>query len=114
MPTEKRAIELFHNPIAVEFFLFFKQKNEDEQIEKLARILGLIWDRSDLFKPDIRPDGLVEKVLIPLSLLLEPKLKENLRAQMQKSEKTKNEVELGRLDKDSYISLYRKLVPSLK
>lgn len=116
LPTDPKAIELWHNPLAAEVFLFWRRKIKEEQLEQLSRKLGLLWTREELFKPSVRPDDDVDKVEIPLSTLLLPGLENQLRAYMKKRGSGNNhEVELGRImTKDEFLEFYRRVAPNLK
>lgn len=92
-------------------FLYFHDKEKAEGLGKLGKLLGLIWDREELLAPEGRPDGTVEVIHVPLSLLLDPKLKASLRTQIikDKDDQGKPVAELGLLGKEAFLDHYRRV-----
>jgi hypothetical protein len=69
----------------------------------------LLWEKEELFKPEVRPDASVEQLHVPLTLILNPDLLKQMREWVQKGkDKTGKPIkELGTLDRDAFIEFYR-------
>lgn len=70
----------------------------------------MLWEKDELFKPEVRPDAGVEQLQVPLSLVLNPDLLKQMRDWVQKGkDKTGKPIkELGALSRDEFIEFYRK------
>ncbi len=72
--------------------------------------MGLRWTRTELFKPDVRPDDDIEEISVPLALLLNPDLLNDLRSWVKdrRDKKGGHVVELGKLTRNEFLDWYRK------
>jgi hypothetical protein len=72
-------------------------------------VLGLLWEKEELFKPEVRPDAGVEQLHVPLSLVLNPDLLKQMRDWVQKGKDKSGKPikELGALSRDEFIEFYR-------
>lgn len=72
-------------------------------------MLGLLWEKDELFKPEVRPDASVEQLHVPLSLVLQPDLLKQMRDWVQKGKDKAGKPikELGALSRDDFIEFYR-------
>lgn len=82
---------------------------ERERLDELGRLLGLLWDRDEIFKAPVRPDLEVKQLFIPLAQLIKPDLLKALRDYISKSKDDQGNPikELGSLDKESFLEFYR-------
>ena len=60
----------------VYFIWHYQEKVEQAQLEKTAKMLGLLWTKEDFEKTKDKSAPNMDRVFIPLSLILNPKLKE--------------------------------------
>lgn len=63
-----------------------KSQQEVEFLERIGKFLGVLWDHEELEAATSggSQDGLVDRSLVPLSLVINPKLLENLKKQAVK------------------------------
>jgi len=80
LPTEERAVKLFHNPSALLFYDHWLRKVEEERFDQLGKMLGVLWDREDVEavqeKKQFRAPN---RISIPLALAIEPGLQEQIK-----------------------------------
>lgn len=58
------------------YFVFhYQEKVEQAQMEKMAKMLGLLWTKED-FGKDSNSSANMDKIFIPLSLVINPRLKD--------------------------------------
>jgi hypothetical protein len=72
-------------------------------------MLGLLWSKEELFKPEVRPDQSVKELAIPLALILRPDLTTEMRKYISKvkDESGKPVKELGALSREDFLAVYR-------
>jgi hypothetical protein len=116
LPTEERARHLWASPNAIRFYLYWDAIVQQERLDGLARMLGLLWDRDEIFKPPVRPDMEIKQFFVPLAQLLKPNLLKALRDYIskEKDDQGKPIKELGALDKESFLEFYRNYTSMLK
>ena len=73
-------------------------------------MLGLLWDKDALFKPEVRPDAGTKEISVPLSTIIDPSLPKMLRDFVQKAKDSEGRPvrELGQLTRDKFLEFYRK------
>lgn len=89
---------------------------EQERLDGLGRLLGLLWDRDEIFKPPVRPDMDIKQFFVPLAQLLKPDLLKALRDYISKEKDEQGQPikELGALDRESFLEWYRSHTDMMK
>jgi len=69
-----------------------------------------LWEKDELFKPEVRPDSGIETLHVPLALVLQPDLLKTLRDYVQKGKDDKGRPikELGAMNREDFIEFYMK------
>ena len=69
----------------------------------------MLWEKDELFTPEVRPDASVEQLHVPLSLVIQPELLKSMRDWVQKGKDDKGKPikELGALSRDAFLEFYR-------
>jgi hypothetical protein len=93
----------------MEFYLYWYERIERDKLDALARMLGLLWSKEELFAPAVRPDAGIKELAIPLSLIMRPDLTTELRKYISKvkDDTGKPIKELGTLSREEFIQYYK-------
>jgi hypothetical protein len=92
----------------MEFFLYWKDRVWMERQKGVLKALGLVWNKKDLFRADVKPDSETEEIMLPLSTLLVPDLMKQLRTNLVGINDPKNQVvEMAKWKREDFLSWYR-------